>query len=276
MANHSAYFPGAATESLESGAPALRRMSISNKRTWRGGSKVKYQIAKLRWRQSIAATASIQANDMTGDGLYSLRHPLSHTDPGPTIKTPRGADVKTFRLFKLPFLSCVLLGGLLLSPACRAQSEIAPDFFDGPNTQPFEKVNAPAPSEANKLQKTVVVPAARLAHGIKVGNRGEITLAQSMKVGDRVLKPGTYVVQHRLSHDDHFVRFLELKLLDYSMSDTGSNDTFTVGENAWEMKCRVEPATEGIKQTTVYTVTENGTKRITKVAIRGEDVVHVF
>ena len=46
--------------------------------------------------------------------LYSLRHPLSHTDPGPAIKTLRGANVKTFRLFKLPFLLCVLLGSLLL------------------------------------------------------------------------------------------------------------------------------------------------------------------
>ena len=109
-----------------------------------------------------------------------------------------------------------------------------------------------------------------------MGKRGEITLAEAMKVGDRVLEPGTYVVQHRVSHGDHFVRFLELKQEDYSMTHTGMNDTYTREDNAGEMKCRVEPATERIKQTTAYTVTENGTKRITKVAIRGEDVVHVF
>lgn len=113
-------------------------------------------------------------------------------------------------------------------------------------------------------------------HGIKVGKRGEIALAQATKVGNRILEPGTYVVQHRESHGDHFVRFLELKLLDYSMADTGSNDTYTAEDNVGEIKCRVEPETERIKQTTVYMVTEDGTKRITKVAIRGEDVVHVF
>lgn len=213
MANHSAYFLGIATESLESGAPA--------------------------------------------------------------IKTLRAADVKTFRLFELPFLLCVLLASLLLSPACRAQTEIAPDFFDGPNTEPFEKVSAPAPSQSHRLQK-IVAPAARLTHGIKVGKGGEITLAQATKVGDRFLKPGTYVVQHRASHGDHFVRFLELKQKDSSWTDTGINNTFTVKKYAGEMKSRVEPATERTKQTTVYTVTENGTTRITKVAIRGEDVVHVF
>jgi hypothetical protein len=111
---------------------------------------------------------------------------------------------------------------------------------------------------------------------IKVGKRGEITLTQVTKVKDRVLEPGAYMVQHRESHGDHFVRFLELKVLDYSMADTGSSDTYTAEDNAGEIKCRVEPASGPIKQTTVYTVTENGTERITKVAIRGENVVHVF
>ena len=114
-------------------------------------------------------------------------------------------------------------------------------------------------------------------HGIKVGKKGEITLAQATKVGDRVLEPGTYLVQHRVSHGDHFVRFKEFKQVEYwAWTDPGVNDTFTVEENAGEIKCRVEPEKESVKDTTVYTVTENGTQRITKVAIRGENVLHVF
>jgi hypothetical protein len=113
-------------------------------------------------------------------------------------------------------------------------------------------------------------------HGIKVGKKGEITLTQATKAKDRMLEPGTYVVQHRESHGDHFVRFLKFTVLDYSMADTGSSDTYTVEDNAGEIKCRVESASGPIKQTTVYTVTENGTERITKVAIRGENVVHIF
>ena len=114
-------------------------------------------------------------------------------------------------------------------------------------------------------------------HEIKVGKKGEITLPQAMKVGDRVLEPGTYLVQHRVSHGDHFVRFKEFKQVEYwAWTDPGVNDTYTVEENAGEIKCRVEPEKEHIKDTTVFVVVENGTQRITKVAIRGENVLHVF
>jgi hypothetical protein len=46
---------------------------------------------------------------------------------------------------------------------------------------------------------------------LKVGKKGEITLSQPTKVGDTVLQPDTYVVQHRTSGGEHFVRFVELK-----------------------------------------------------------------
>lgn len=111
-------------------------------------------------------------------------------------------------------------------------------------------------------------------HTLKVGKRGEVTLTQQTKVGDRILEPGTYIVQHRVSHGDHFVRFLELKEVKYSTTEI--NDTYTEQDNAGEIKCRVEPASGQIQQTTVYTVTEGGKPRITKVAIKGEDVLHVF
>jgi len=47
------------------------------------------------------------------------------------------------------------------------------------------------------------------SHG--VGKKGEITLTEPTKVGDRVLQPDTYVVQHRLLGGEHFLRFVELK-----------------------------------------------------------------
>jgi hypothetical protein len=40
---------------------------------------------------------------------------------------------------------------MALSPACKAQSEVAPDHFsDGPNLEPFEKVNVSAAPKAGK------------------------------------------------------------------------------------------------------------------------------
>jgi VCBS repeat-containing protein len=112
---------------------------------------------------------------------------------------------------------------------------------------------------------------------LKIGKKGEITLTQPTKVGDTTLQPGTYVVQHRVSGNDHFVRFIELKkLTDLNLSpETMGWYTYTVENNAGEIKCRVEPTGTMIEATTV-TVAEDGGPKVTKVAIKGENVVHVL
>lgn len=112
---------------------------------------------------------------------------------------------------------------------------------------------------------------------LKTGKKGEITLKQPTKVGDITLQPDTYVVQHRVSGNDHFVRFMELKKLTELnvVPETMGWYTYTAENNAGEIKCRVEPAGATVDVTTV-TVTENGGPRISKVAIKGENVVHVF
>ena len=107
-------------------------------------------------------------------------------------------------------------------------------------------------------------------HALHVGKKGEIKLTKPTKVADRVLKPDTYVVQHRDAGDQHFVRFLELG----KVSNAG-RFTYTQENNAGEIPCKIEPAPKATR-TTVYTETEDGVPRITKVAIKGEDAVHVF
>lgn len=113
---------------------------------------------------------------------------------------------------------------------------------------------------------------------LKVGKKGEITLTQKTNVGDKVLQPDTYVVQHRVSGADHFVRFVELKQVEAHGGEGGelTHYTYTELDKAGELKCRMEPASGPIKETTVYTINEGGVLRITKVAIKGEDVLHVF
>jgi len=110
---------------------------------------------------------------------------------------------------------------------------------------------------------------------LKVGKKGEITLSQPTKAGDTLLQPDTYVVQHRTSGSDHFVRFVELKQVE-SQPSTELPYTYTEADKAGEFKCTTEAAAGPIKETTVYTVIENGVPRITKVAVKGEDVVHVL
>lgn len=108
---------------------------------------------------------------------------------------------------------------------------------------------------------------------LKVGKRGELTLTQPTKVADQVLQPAAYVVQHRDSGADHFVRFLKV-IVPLQHND---EDVFPyAGPEAGEINCRMEPLSAPATETTAYIVTENGVPRITKVAIKGESAVHVF
>lgn len=113
-------------------------------------------------------------------------------------------------------------------------------------------------------------------HVLKVGKKGVITLTMETKVGDVVLQPGTYAIQHRDSGTDHFVRFVRWDTTKIPTGPSTPPATSTDLHKAGEIKCQVEPTAAPVKQTEVYVTTENGVARITKVAIRGEDVVHVF
>jgi hypothetical protein len=126
---------------------------------------------------------------------------------------------------------------------------------------------------------TAAVASEHHNHSLKVGKKGEITLTQPTKVGDKVLQPDTYIVQHRTSNDKHFVRFLELK---QAQTVTGSGYggvvaySYPVKDNAGEIECRMEPSAAPIKETMVSIAHEHGGDRITQVVIKGEDVVHIF
>lgn len=113
---------------------------------------------------------------------------------------------------------------------------------------------------------------------LKTGNKGEITLNQPTKVGETTLQPDTYVVQHRVSGNDHFVRFIQMKKLQALNTAPESMGwyTYTAEDNVGEIKCRVEPAGATAESTTVTVNDENGSPRITKVTIKGENVVHIF
>jgi len=108
---------------------------------------------------------------------------------------------------------------------------------------------------------------------LKVGKRGEITLTQSTHAGNQVLPPASYVIQHRDSGNDHFVRFLTV----VTPEQHNDEDVFAyAGPVAGEINCRMESAAAAVKETTAYIETENGVPRITKIAIKGEKALHVL
>jgi hypothetical protein len=121
------------------------------------------------------------------------------------------------------------------------------------------------------LSMTTAAVASEHDHSLRVGKKGEFTITRPTEAGEKVLQPGTYVVQHRISGDSHFVRVTELKQVENSKGE--ARFAYTEPSND-EVRCNLEPAGATAKETTVTIRTEGGGDRITKVSIRGENVVH--
>jgi hypothetical protein len=125
------------------------------------------------------------------------------------------------------------------------------------------------------LLLTVAVASAADEQVIKVGKKGEVVFRQATQVGDTTLPPGHYVFQHRVSGDQHFVKFVGAKEMEHS----GSSMTTPMrmgSTTTQEIKCRVDPMSAKAKLTAVTVSTEGGVRRITRIEIAGENVAHVF
>lgn len=121
---------------------------------------------------------------------------------------------------------------------------------------------------------SITIAAAADQQVIKVGKKGEVVFDQPTQVGDVTLPPGHYVVQHRVSGEDHFVKFVGAK----EMHHGGSSMTTPMQmgpTTSQEIKCKIEPLNEKVKQTAV-TIDTEGTHRVTRIEVAGENVAHVF
>ena len=121
---------------------------------------------------------------------------------------------------------------------------------------------------------SVTVAAAADQQVIKVGKKGEVVFSQPTQVGDETLPAGHYVIQHRVSGEDHFVKFVGAK----EMHHAGSSMTMPMQmgpTTSKEIKCTVEPLNQKVQQTAV-TINTEGTRRVTRIEVAGENVAHVF
>lgn len=101
---------------------------------------------------------------------------------------------------------------------------------------------------------------------IKVGKSGNITLSQDTMVGDAKLPAGDYQVKHRVEGSDHLIHFKQLY----------SHKTGGVKAHPGEIKCKLEALNQKVTQTAVFLAKEDGTMRITRIEIGGENVAHLF
>ena len=121
----------------------------------------------------------------------------------------------------------------------------------------------------------ITIAAAADQQVIKVGKKGEIVFDQPTQVGDVTLSPGHYVIQHRVSGEDHFVKFVGAK----EMQHSGTTMTMPMQMGATtskEIKCAVEPLNQKVTQTAVHIDLSSGSRKVTRIEVAGENVAHVF
>ncbi len=106
---------------------------------------------------------------------------------------------------------------------------------------------------------------------IKVGKKGEITLPQDAMAGDLMLKAGAYLVQHRVDGNDHFVHFTKM-----SKEVAYSPDSYPKTHEG-EIKCFIVPLPNKASWTAVVLEKQDdGTYRLTRIEIAGENVAHLL
>lgn len=108
--------------------------------------------------------------------------------------------------------------------------------------------------------------AADQGHAMKVGKKGDVTFTQETRVGDL-----TYIFQHRVDGEDHFVHFTEVTKPGVYGSSGGEPKA-----HPGEVKCRLEPLPKKAEATTLWTEDEGGVRWITRIEVQGENVAHVF
>jgi hypothetical protein len=113
----------------------------------------------------------------------------------------------------------------------------------------------------------LVFPALSIADGeqvpMKVDKVSTVKYRGPRTVGNMTLPAGAYKVKHRVdSSGQHFVDFT-------SQARSGQVVVAPV-------RCELEPAGKKIPHTRTGTVTENGTRRIVKLRVAGNNAAYVF
>ena len=92
------------------------------------------------------------------------------------------AQAKPFVLFKLTLVAFGIGATLLLTPACKAQSEISPDHFDGTDSWAVAAQTVNAPVQKQRVAKATALS----AKSQKTAQNSQFQLAAAQEVSKRV------------------------------------------------------------------------------------------
>ncbi|HEY2931964.1 MAG TPA: hypothetical protein VGK99_09460 [Acidobacteriota bacterium] len=106
---------------------------------------------------------------------------------------------------------------------------------------------------------------------VRVGNKGEITFSSPVRVGEVLLQPGLYQLQHKSVGESHSIIFKPIVERRHAGWEKPTDKEIT------RLKCHVQPLEIKAKATEVRFGT-NPAKETTieEVMIQGENVKHVF
>ncbi len=117
-----------------------------------------------------------------------------------------------------------------------------------------------------------------------VGSKGDVTFTAETRIGDITLKPGRYYIEHRVEGTlqprrvaGHYLHFTEVTAEEHQKRQ-GAREAigeYTVAHPG-EIQCELQALTKKAAKTTVFTTTENGIYRITRIEIAGENMAHIF
>lgn len=107
---------------------------------------------------------------------------------------------------------------------------------------------------------------------VRIGKKQVIPFDTPVRVGDTLLKPGDYQIQHVMEGQDHVIVFTKM-----SHAAPGNNPPSRPTKEVTRVKCRVEPLGEKAKHGGMrFGTNAAGEKTVEEVHIQGENVKHVF
>jgi hypothetical protein len=119
---------------------------------------------------------------------------------------------------------------------------------------------------------------------LNVGQKGDVTFTTETTIAGITLKPGRYYIEHRVEGTlqprrvaGHYIHFTEVTPAEHQKRQAARDaiGEYTVAHPG-EIQCELEALTKKASKTTVFTTTENGLHRITRIEIAGENMAHIF
>jgi hypothetical protein len=106
-----------------------------------------------------------------------------------------------------------------------------------------------------------------------IGKKGDIHFNVPVRVGDTLLQPGMYEIQHAVEGGDHFITFKQVGM----PAGYRHGNTPVAKEAAARIKCKVEPVDKTLRNTKITLRTNvAGEKEVAEVQVAGEAFKHIF